>query len=582
MRSTVFVCSCLSCLNYTVIASPLSVPVANFKCRQALPIAMVGRVTSTFHPQSSIAYELTRHNPLIMSEIEPLVHTFKSITYTFAGEGLRKDGHAYDANPEKLIHKDGKTNSKDAPIEKKSVAWWKAQCAFRGLNQSGSISDLQLRIRESKKKILPELKDAEKELAKEYKKLSKQAGEDKWTNLKTAEQKARSDADRYLREAFPESASGRPVDLDIVEVKIADRQSLASAARKLGLETVLVDAPSVGGKKPSPAQWIIVGRTRDAVWNQKQSIEQGVPSSNKASMTAKANFTKSQIPGTSQNLSKKAEEKVRPKSNARALNTNAQPPAAKKAKVEPHSEPEASSTLPRAPRTKQTARKSAAEEELYVPQSNWEVAGRYSISCPYIEGEWDIPHRMRLDLYLQGGVERQQLFAVFDFGVLTGIMRFQKPAPIARAKSIKSDSGNVSIKRPWDEYDSDGDVSMGGLDDVEPSQSERSSYQERDFHLSTKDVPTARKHTWPYRWRGEMGLNEPIIEPHADQYVQYIKFCKKGEEISGQIVGDSFRGPCSFTGVKIRTEGLRKVDPDYEWSKLSEAEYERRRVDRWR
>lgn len=100
-----------------------------------------------------------------MADLHPIVipafeHIYKAIKYTCSGEGLYKDGYSYDSHAENLIPpKSAKAEPKE--LEKKPQAHWKAQCAFRGLNQSGSINNLQLRLREAKKKLLPELKIAE-------------------------------------------------------------------------------------------------------------------------------------------------------------------------------------------------------------------------------------------------------------------------------------------------------------------------------------------------------------------------------------------------------------------------------------
>lgn len=78
---------------------------------------------------------------------------------------------------------------------------------------------------------------------------------------------------QILVKAFPKGPTGRPANLDVVVLKIENRAELAAAAEQLGLETVSVDAPWTTNKRPSPDRWIIVGRTRDAVWNQMREIE---------------------------------------------------------------------------------------------------------------------------------------------------------------------------------------------------------------------------------------------------------------------------------------------------------------------
>jgi hypothetical protein len=94
--------------------------------------------------------------------IPQLEHIYKSITYTCVGQGLLKEGKFFLPSPQRSPKK--KLLKIHNKVEKKPAAWWKAQCAFRGLNQSGAISDLQLRLENAKKKMLPRLKDAETQL----------------------------------------------------------------------------------------------------------------------------------------------------------------------------------------------------------------------------------------------------------------------------------------------------------------------------------------------------------------------------------------------------------------------------------
>lgn len=142
-----------------------------------------------------------------------LERTFKSVKYTCKGEGLLKNGHPYESKLEKFLPP--KTIKAGAePKEPKPAAWWKAQCAFRGLNQTGAIADLQMRLRESKAKMLPELKEIERDLNKQIKKDNKPSKKDSW-HSKSASEKAEADASRYLDETFPAN-SGRPVDSDVV------------------------------------------------------------------------------------------------------------------------------------------------------------------------------------------------------------------------------------------------------------------------------------------------------------------------------------------------------------------------------
>lgn len=227
-------------------------------------------------------------HPIVIPSLE---HRFRSVTYTCSGEGLCKDGYIYDAHAEKLIPPKGHKPGNTRDIETKPAGWWRAQCAFRGLNQSGSIADLQLRLREAKKKMIPELKTAETQLNQEFKKRNRIARDSNWKDLKTAEQKAEANPQRYLSEAFPKRATGRPANLDVIIVKTENRSALAEAADKLGLESVSVDAPWIGNIPPSPDRWIIIGRSRDAVWNQMRDIERAARSQQDTSLKVKEKQT---------------------------------------------------------------------------------------------------------------------------------------------------------------------------------------------------------------------------------------------------------------------------------------------------
>ena len=82
--------------------------------------------------------------------------------------------------------------------------------------------------------MLPELKEAETQLNKEFKKKCKTAKDDSWKTPKSVERKAAKDPRRFLVEAFPKGPTGRPASLDIVILKIENRAELAPTAEQLG------------------------------------------------------------------------------------------------------------------------------------------------------------------------------------------------------------------------------------------------------------------------------------------------------------------------------------------------------------
>lgn len=67
--------------------------------------------------------------------------------------------------------------------------------------------------------MLPELKDVERDLNKQFKKGTKTPKKDAWSG-KSASEKAQADASRYLDETFPAN-SGRPVESDVVVLDVS-------------------------------------------------------------------------------------------------------------------------------------------------------------------------------------------------------------------------------------------------------------------------------------------------------------------------------------------------------------------------
>ncbi|RAL67783.1 hypothetical protein DID88_008510 [Monilinia fructigena] len=580
--------------------------------------------------------------------ILPLEHKFKSVTYTCSGEGLHKDSYAYDAHAEKQIPPKGYKPGNTRDVETKPAGWWRAQCAFRGLNQSGSIADLQLRLREAKKKMIPELKAAETQLNREFKKQNKIARDRNWKNLKTAEEKAEANPQKYLSEAFPKNCHGTTSEFGHYHCQTGNRAALAEAADKLGLESVSVDAPWRGSIPPSPDRWIIVGRSRDAVWNQMRDIERA--SRSQQDISPKAN--------EKQTLKHSASESILPTqlSEPKPSGTRTKQTARKSApststhdslfdETETHT---ARQILP-LPRRKQTARKFApstsTHDNLFADNgshtmrppsiegqknqtgrksapststhpsiivddddgdgnepeqpaakkartsssvsraipgatksgNSWDVRGSYVIECPNIEDEWGEKNaELTLDIYVEKKHGRKQMFAIFDFIVVEGIMRFERPTPVPRSQN---ESGKR--KREDSYMDEDGDVLMDDIPQYDMDDSSPNNYTESAFSLQDNDKPTARRPTWGYRWRGEE-TGEGEIQLGSDRTLESITFSNNGKELSGTFKCD-FAGKCNFTGLKVMSRPHdSRIEPEVEWANRSEDAYEYARHARWR
>ncbi|KAM0158955.1 hypothetical protein ACHAQE_000726 [Botrytis cinerea] len=588
-----------------------------------------------------------------MADLHPIVilpfeHKFKSVTYTCSGEGLHKDGHSYDPHAEKSIPPKGQ--KPDKSIGTKPAGWWRAQCAFRGLSQTGSITDLQSRLKGAKKEMVPELKTAESQLNKDFKKQNITARDGGWETLRTAEEKADADPQRYLNEAFPEIATGEAAKPGIIIVKNKHQAVLAEAAHKMGLESVLVDAPRVGNIRPSPDQWVVVGRITDAVLNQKRELE-GAATRSKENMLKKTpgdrpkQTARKSVPssGTHDNVSEPETQSARPilplprkKQTARKfvpssgthnnvfelethpvlpLPRGKQTAVKSTSSTSSHSDQyfdsNAESPGPVSPGPKrQTAVKSTrstrthsdlfkdegenegdynqpAAKRLRTSASGaranssakseglWDVRGSYVIDCPEIEEEWgEKESEFTLDIYVENKNGKQQMFAMFNFIVVEGIMRFERPTDVTSPKN-----GDRKRKRErTSSIDEDGDVTMS---DVSQNGANNSNYKESAFFLGANDRPTARRPTWPYRWRGEE-TGEGEIQVGSDKRLESITFDDKNKSLSGTFTCD-FAGKCKFTGSKImyRPQDSR-IDPESQWESRSEAAYEEALQARWR
>ncbi|CAD6439737.1 f3264f75-1397-40cf-9e4f-c25dccdfe720 [Sclerotinia trifoliorum] len=579
--------------------------------------------------------------------ILPFEHKFKSVTYTCSGEGLHKDGYSYDPHAEKLLPPKSPKPGNAKGIETKPAGWWRAQCAFRGLNQSGSIADLQLRLREAKAKMIPELKTAESQLNKDFKKQNKIARDSGWKCLKTAEEKAEANPEKYLSEAFPKTATGRPANLDIVILKTERRAALAAAADKMGLESVSVDAPWVGNVRPSPDRWIVIGRSRDAVWNQMREIErrearpkEDVPKVREkqtskvgpSKMLAPPKLFESKPPGgrTKQTARKfapstgthdslfgeteaHAARPILPLPRKRQTARENAPSTAIHDDLSSDSNSHFTRPGPVTPRPgRQTARKTVPSTSNHAnlfsdgedgddakppatkrartsvggarsisdatnSEGTWDVRGSYVIECPNIEDEWgEKDSELTLDIYVENKNGRQQMFAMFHFIVVKGIMRFERPNPISR-----SQNGNGKRKREDAYMDEDGDILMSDIPQYDVNGNNPNSYRESAVFLGANDKPSARLPTWQYRWRGEE-TGEGEIQLGSDKTLESITFNDKEKSLSGTFTCD-FAGKCTFTGLKVMYRPQEsRIDPEVEWADRSEAAYEDARQARWR
>lgn len=194
----------------------------------------------------------------------------------------------------------------------------------------------------------------------------------------------------------------------------------------------------------------------------------------------------------------------------------------------------------------------------------WDITGKYQIQCPRIESDW------RMDfgtLEIFAGVN--QLCAKFDFGIITGVMQFERQLEKTKKSTGKKNPAtsnpltkNPSRKRNHDEFEEYGD-------EEDPS----------EFQLGPISISSDKNTNWTYRWRGEdTGTAE--IERKSDIKSYELKFCKpRGMKIEGTFGTLFLEEACTFTGEKIAVGTGQKIDPSYEWLKRSERGWSRGR--RW-
>jgi hypothetical protein len=161
-----------------------------------------------------------------------------------------------------------------------------------------------------------------------------------------------------------------------------------------------------------------------------------------------------------------------------------------------------------------------------------------------------------LDLYLETQNGKSQLFGVFDFRVIMGIMRFEKPVPVPKMDKIEDESK----KRKWEEGE-DGDIEMDDIDAFDGGHASHGKYDEKVFMLGPKDKPTARRPTWRYRWRGRK-TGETYSSFISDEGFSTMTFSKNGIELA-----DTFKsgmlGDCQFKGLKVSPYASKLPDdPD--------------------
>jgi hypothetical protein len=221
---------------------------------------------------------------------------------------------------------------------------------------------------------------------------------------------------------------------------------------------------------------------------------------------------------------------------------------------------------------------------------NWNVTGTYKITCPVLEEGYDTSGDLTLEIFGQQTQKGPQLFAQFDFGIIEGVMRFERQEGGSTSSSGNGSGSRSTGKKRKREEDSEGEQETeddASEDEDEDDEEESDEYDEdrrsptpESFYLGAVTMPSKKHPTWDYRWRGsETGEGEIQLGSDANQYE--ITFCEpRGTKIKGMF-GSEYHRDCGFTGVKIAPGGPSSIDISQEWADRNSDAHEAARVGRW-
>ncbi|KAF3906076.1 hypothetical protein ABW21_db0208008 [Orbilia brochopaga] len=475
--------------------------------------------------------------------------THNGAKYTFDGSDIRRSGHSFqedlsDYLPQ--VFKNGKPKKIAKWRRKKGMpqAWWSAQCSFRGLPHKGTIAEMKERLQGASKVMSPDVKAMKKKLEDEY---SDPAKRRKWEAecQRRLEKKQNLEAARaadMLRDVF----SSRNEDVVVLKVSQHELEGVPAAAAKLGLCCEFVGVPEYEWGS-FVTERAIVGKTQDLVTAKIKSLKQEA---------YEARLAKERV--------EQARQEARLKTERDAI-----------------------------------AQKRAAVEEQAA--KGWDVTGTWRITCPYIAEQWNDRDDMELKIYRTTEKGLTQMFAEFNFDVVTGWFRFEDPVcpptttelEASRAKAgQKRKRADVSEDDSEDEDASEDDISTDSDSEESEYDSDGEKIRKKDkpdpnqqFYLRPQSKPSPKQATWKYRWRGEEN-GEGEIQVGEDEKAYSITFSGKGGTKLEGTFGSSMTGGCKFSGIKIEVmnpyySDYNRVSINSEWKNRSERAWNRACASRW-
>ncbi|OCL08917.1 hypothetical protein AOQ84DRAFT_354257 [Glonium stellatum] len=377
--------------------------------------------------------------------------------------------------------------------------WWRAQCTFRGLPHGGTLPELYDRLRSGPNVMTKELVELEVKANAEWKAKNDLAEQEEERREAIEEEKKVEKAVRFLKSTFQDDKMGP----DIIVFK-KDSQGVVGAAASLNLVCWTYNAIPAFVSDDLSFCWIIVGRDKCAVEAKYLALRKEDDDRNAA------------------------EEKRR--------------------------EAEA-----------QAKRDALAQKHALVARSSgkggvWDITGTWRITCPAIESGWPVQN-LTLKTYRIDGKTDSQMFAEFDFGIVSGWFRFEGSMPRGVSGTQKGVKTGQKRKR-IDEFDVDEDSDEEEINEA--------------FHLSPKDLPSLKQSKWNYRWRGrETGEGE--IQTNSDEKLNPITFSGEGgAELHGTFECE-YLAKCEFNGFKIELGNPREasgISIEEKWRGLNESAHE--------
>jgi hypothetical protein len=158
-------------------------------------------------------------------------------------------------------------------IKQPPHGWWKAQCAFRGLDTKGTVGQLQNTLRGHEEEgIADAVKELEERSEEEFRVKNAEEREKNWLSKYAIEDKARIDPKRLLQETFPTKKGAKKTE-EALFLETFHFGGLRKAAKELKLVCEYAKQPQEAGDFRVLPQCVAIGRTSGHVTEHIRGIQ---------------------------------------------------------------------------------------------------------------------------------------------------------------------------------------------------------------------------------------------------------------------------------------------------------------------